>query len=558
MDLLGDIGTQDQLIATRTENAVLKTKVDQLKQQVQDLTLQVAILQAEVEIYRDEARNSTSTMTTTILSSAVVDTTGFTTDPNQNLAKNDSMMTSQQEPLTIFQIPAIATKHNYCSIPQQKISDLHGNANPTCVAVLSGSVTTDDTPRDRTILVTGGADATVRFLPMDSTDCLETVHTTPNAVVMELSAPVVCIATIRNGPLDYDDVNSTPVWFDQIVAAGTMDGHVTCMVPSNVDTGINSKTSLLSTEVTSSNIATIHDSSSSIDSVLQKHDKYVSSMAWSRRCCMDNTTINKFGYFLATASADGTIHIYTVSEHDSSRTKHDEERKLQIQHVESLYFDGAITCLCFTTNTSIDNDIILYAYVRNTPHLKVIRMPTNEGSPSCRITTLHLNASLLDDHVSFAVLDIKTSFDEKYVALACDNHCHLILDNTISPNQQLAKIVRKLYGHTADCYSRPVLAWSYNGQYIYSNTQNDTKLCIYSVASGKLLLEDGANYEHDNNNNVASSKDRATQQQPWGGHVRPIKDLYSHPYKNLLVTTSFDHHTILWKSREECSNTQED
>jgi WD40 repeat protein len=494
MDLLGDIGTNDQLIATRTENELLKAKVESLSKQVSDLNLQVAVLQAEVEIYREEARSSAAT----------VDRSSSNRCFEGGVTKEEGSESQQQHSL-VFQLPS--SRNDFCCTPKQVVSDLHGNANPTCVACLADS-------SGKNILVTGGADSTVRFTPVDCT--AEAVVTSNSAsVVVGLSAPVVCMAAVENVAL-------TSVPWDMIVAAGTMDGHVHCAVYSNRSRSIE--------------IAEVYHSSLTVNCVLKKHDKYVSALSWSRRCCFHSANATpKPGHFLASASSDGTVHIFFVFESDSCSDA--EEGKLQIQNVESLYFDNAITCLCFTNynGSDMDNGIVLYAYVRNTPHLKVIRIPTNDDSTSCIISTLHLNASLLDDHVSFAVLDLKISFDEAYFALACDNHCHLIVDNRIASNPQpLATIVRKLYGHTADCYSRPVVAWSHEGQYLYCNTQNESKLCTYSIASGKLLEE-------------CNIDEKGPEQQL--GHVRPIKDLCSLPNRNLVVTTSFDRNTILWTPR---------
>jgi hypothetical protein len=202
--------------------------------------------------------------------------------------------------------------------------------------------------------------------------------------------------------------------------------------------------------------------------------------------------------------------------------------------------------------------------------------PSNEGSGGCAISTvLHLNTSIHDTHVSFAVLDIKMSYDYKYMALACDNHCHFIIENSTcgtSGNSggsssdsvvRPAKIIRRLYGHVADSYSRPIVAWSCNNQYIYCNTQNDTKLCIYSIASGKLINDDDTTTDQkhhwDNNNNHDSPAHHRTNTTDTTStntavqstsHVRPIKHLCSHPYQNVLITTSFDHNTIVWTAQE--------
>lgn len=54
MDLLGDLGTADQLTSTRAENAVLKKKVKELEDRCRELSVENQALKAEVEIYREE------------------------------------------------------------------------------------------------------------------------------------------------------------------------------------------------------------------------------------------------------------------------------------------------------------------------------------------------------------------------------------------------------------------------------------------------------------------------------------------------------------------------
>lgn len=55
MDLLGDLGHEDQLSAARAENTVLQAKVKELAERVKELAVENEALKAEVEIYRQEA-----------------------------------------------------------------------------------------------------------------------------------------------------------------------------------------------------------------------------------------------------------------------------------------------------------------------------------------------------------------------------------------------------------------------------------------------------------------------------------------------------------------------
>lgn len=60
MDLLADIGQEDQLTSAREENRVLQAKVKELTVRVHELNAANAALLAEVEIYRAEFASSKS------------------------------------------------------------------------------------------------------------------------------------------------------------------------------------------------------------------------------------------------------------------------------------------------------------------------------------------------------------------------------------------------------------------------------------------------------------------------------------------------------------------
>ena len=521
MDVLGDLGTRDQLEVARSENAVLTRRVAVLTQEVQELTMQLTRVQAQLDLYRseeEESRGVSSRVTTTTTSEGLPDD-----DVVATFGHGNNVIMNHADP---------SHPRSDRMIPQKVWSNLHGNSNPVCVSLLVSSPPEDE----RIVVVTGGADATVRWTSHAPKDDVDDHHHNTTTVVSEpCSAPVVCLTTLSPPvPQRYGNVilptTSSPL-FEKHVVVGTMDGHVTML--HSIQNDYDDPESF----------RIVMDDSSSLSSpqlpVFKKHDKYVSSISWIQ------DTLRPTMSWLATSSADGTIHIYTVTAPNGSTFSPDVPI---IHHMESFYYDHPVTCICYAQDRT-DNGFVLYVYVRNTPHLVVLRMPslsppdgTKRRAGSGGHIRLHLNASLHDTHVSFAVLDMKISPDHLYLALACDNHCHLIIANnhhhcygeeegtslsSRRPTQQ-ARIVRKLYGHVADAYSRPMVAWSCDNQYIYSNTQNDTKLCIYSLASGRLLEDD---------------LDQESIKQP---HERPIKDLCSHPYQNLLVTTSFDRQTIVW------------
>jgi len=76
-------------------------------------------------------------------------------------------------------------------------------------------------------------------------------------------------------------------------------------------------------------------------------------------------------------------------------------------------------------------------------------------------------------------------------------------------------------GHTNDGFSNPKIGWTYNGQYVIGNTQEDGSACIWDVASSSIVkrLE---------------------------GHTNPIRDIFSSKLSDTLVTVSFDKQTKIW------------
>jgi WD40 repeat protein len=83
-----------------------------------------------------------------------------------------------------------------------------------------------------------------------------------------------------------------------------------------------------------------------------------------------------------------------------------------------------------------------------------------------------------------------------------------------------------LYGHQNDSYSQPKIAWSNNGQYLYGNTQEETAICVWDIASSSIV-------------------DRLQ------GHTNVIRDMFSSTLTDTLVTTSFDKKTQFWLAPAE-------
>lgn len=216
-----------------------------------------------------------------------------------------------------------------------------------------------------------------------------------------------------------------------------------------------------------------------------KHARYVRTVAWN-------------GDLLASSSADGCVQLHKVLWNGL-------DDNIQLEKVKTFILTGSIESLCFHKDH-------LVCYARGSPYLSYFDLKGNFEH-----TKQNLNAgpgvACFDDHVSFAVMDMCGHGD--YLALATDSSRNIIIEF------ETGKQIRSLYGHKNDGFSQPKVAWSQNGQYLMGNTQEDTTVCVWDIASSQIIkrLE---------------------------GHSNPIRDMYSSPSTDTLVTTSFDKKTHIW------------
>lgn len=220
-----------------------------------------------------------------------------------------------------------------------------------------------------------------------------------------------------------------------------------------------------------------------------KHAKYVRRVAWS-------PTEN----LLASASADGSVLLHRVIWNGL-------DDNIRLEKVQALNLAGPVEALCFHQNT-------LVCYARDTPFLSYFNLINDFEH-----TKINLNrgpgSAGFTDHVSFCVMDMAPYGD--YLALATDTSRNIIIEFATG------KHIRNLYGHQNDGFSQPKIAWSKNGSYLYGNTQDDSTLVVWDIASATIVERIGG---HDNN----------------------IRDLYSSKSSDTLVTTSFDKKTYVWLS----------
>lgn len=320
---------------------------------------------------------------------------------------------------------------------------------------------------DETVVASGGADKTLRLI------FSATEETTDTTARLELSAPVISVAFA-----------SATTALKHVLACGCMDGSSYLVQYTVENEGGRSVLKI-----------TNHSA------LPNKQNKYVKTVSWSPKEGL-----------LATSSADGTVHLYRIQKEglDSLTLA----PKYGVQLVESLHLQTAIEALSFTA----DNQLLCYA--RNTPHIAAFDLGKDMAQ-----TKINLNkassatAGGFDEHVSMAVMDLNVSNSTNHACwlAATDTARNFVLDARSN------KIVRNLYGHANDGYSQPKAVWSSNGQYVLGNTQDESVVCVWDVASQQLV-------------------DRLS------GHGAPVRDIYSSPTSDAVVTTAFDKTTRLWYS----------
>lgn len=380
------------------------------------------------------------------------------------------------------------------------MSNLHNQSNILCCSL----------SKDEVYVMTGGADNKVRITswgvmcqtPKPTTEIIQNTYSD----IIDCDAPVIACS-----------FSST---LNNVGAVGCMDGNVH-LISYQTKTGYGSNQSIIK----------CHHVNKALN-----HRKYIKNVAWSPTQSL-----------LATSSADGSIQIYNVSQSDkplytspsdidmSSSYDDDHQNndydnipmKYDVYTVQSIHLSGPIECLTFNNDGTQ-----LICYARGKPYLSCFDIQQDFQQNNINLNETSIDSTGTNgfqDHVSYTVMDISMSSNHNgitnnnsFLALATDTSCNIILDIR---NSGKMKQVRNLYGHVNDQFSQPKIKWSYNNQYMYGNTQNDTSLCIWDIGSSKLINE----YKECN-----------------GGHSNTIRDIYSSPYSDIVVTTSYDKQTKLW------------
>jgi COMPASS component SWD3 len=211
----------------------------------------------------------------------------------------------------------------------------------------------------------------------------------------------------------------------------------------------------------------------------QDHTKYTVAVKWSHCGC-----------FFASASHDKTVGIYKRQGEDAAEggavgggvfTK-----------VQTFYFNGCVEALVFlpygmswgsgdsridaSTSDGAPAACTVMVSVRDDNYFHFI------DSRTMTKTRANMNDHG-DDHVSYTVMDLALSPNGKYVLAATDKHRHIIFRPGTSDK------LHSFYGHTADSFSQPRVAWDPTGLYIFSNSQKDGLIYVWEVASEKVVAK---------------------------------------------------------------------
>ena len=117
-------------------------------------------------------------------------------------------------------------------------------------------------------------------------------------------------------------------------------------------------------------------------------------------------------------------------------------------------------------------------------------------------------------------MDLAVSPNGKYLCAATDASRNIILEVGTS------NIIRDLYGHKNDGFSQPRIAWSRSGKYIYGNTQEDSSVCVWDIASAKMV------------NKLKS-------------HQGQLRDIFSSQNTDTIVTSAYDKSVKVWLNEME-------
>eukprot|EP01033_Poteriospumella_lacustris_P002579 gene2579-1875_t len=225
----------------------------------------------------------------------------------------------------------------------------------------------------------------------------------------------------------------------------------------------------------------------------KNHSKYVVGVRWSPSA-----------KYVATVSYDKSVILYRRKEGAGSVDSLDINPAEQFEKYKVMQFQENPESLVFSS----DEELIIG--LRGLPHLLYIDL--NSYTQRC----VSLNEHEWDQHVSYVPLALSLSPCKKYLLVATDKHVHLVF--RLGTNNR----VRIFSGHNAGDYGKPSVAWDASGTYIYSNSEEESAVYVYSLGTQRV-------------------ERRLT------GHNGFIRSLAAHPTQpGFLITGSYDKTVKFW------------
>lgn len=179
--------------------------------------------------------------------------------------------------------------------------------------------------------------------------------------------------------------------------------------------------------------------------ITNDNNKYVSCIKFSND-----------GEYFASGSNNKICNIYDLND---------------INPLKSFYFNNNVECIEWYKENEILNLII---GIIDSDCLYYIQFPNYD------ISEISLNENN-DTYVSFSVMDMKVSYDNKYLGIITDK-CSIIIYLLHTNN-----IIWKLYNDVCDIYYNPKICWDKEGKYVICNIQSNNNIVFWSLSTQKIF-----------------------------------------------------------------------
>ena len=223
------------------------------------------------------------------------------------------------------------------------------------------------------------------------------------------------------------------------------------------------------------------------------HDKYVVAIKWNAR-----------GTFLATASHDHTALLFSFD----SKVEGKKEWNDIFTRVQRFCLESAVEDVVFVTRSNDKKESLVLAE-RSSVYLHIVDLTSFD------IKDMNVNERD-DTHLSFSILSVVPSPDGSMFCLATDSDQLVVLDSN-SGNQ-----ICSLVGHKCGQYAQPSVCWDPSGDYIYSNSQKDSGIYVWSLATQRVVKR-------------------------LSGHTKQVRSIDMRMSDRVLISGSFDKSISLWE-----------